>query len=451
MTDKEPEWKRSIRRRAAPPLREPVARNVSVVGYCDVAGRPDGQQLQFQTVGGHHYLYVGHPWSGGVSVIDVTSPSDPRVAAFVPTPNEHTWHIKIQVADDVLMASCEAAFYRPGNDPTQAWPGVRLFDVSEPTAPRELSHWTGSETKGYGVHRSWWNGGRYAYLSNLIAAPGAKYHWREGATRVMTILDVSDPESPRHVTDYWHPVQRGEAPEPLPGETFGVHFPLVHEDRAYVAYSDGGFGIIDVSEPEEPRLVAHVRTFPDLTDGQTHTCVPLPERGVLVVSEEPMASFGLEGPKNIRLWDISDEENPKEISTLPIPDPTDEEPYPTYYQKGERFGPHNLHENHQGMLRITDRVYNAYSNAGLRVFDIEDPAKPTEIASFVPPTPTTIVDPRPPIRFFDVIHGGVRDVCSQDVLVDPRGYVYLSGLNDGIWILEETGAARRPRSEGIEA
>jgi len=42
------------------------------------------------------------------------------------------------------------------------------------------------------------------------------------------------------------------------------------------------------------------------------------------------------------------------------------------------------------------------------------------------------------MRIFDVIHGGVRDVCSQDVLVDPRGYIYLSGLNDGIWILEET-------------
>ena len=43
------------------------------------------------------------------------------------------------------------------------------------------------------------------------------------------------------------------------------------------------------------------------------------------------------------------------------------------------------------------------------------------------------------MRIFDVVHGGVRDVCSQDVLVDPRGNVYLSGMNDGIWIVQETG------------
>lgn len=444
MAEREPDWKRSIRRRPAAPLLEPVTTNVTVVGFSDMDGRLDGQQLQFQTVGDHHYLYVGHVWSGGVSIIDVTSPSDPQVVAFIPSPNEHTWHIKVQVADNILMAACEVAFYRPGSDPVQASTGVRFFDVSDPTDPRALSHWTGSDrSTSRGVHRSWWNGGRYAYLSNMIDAPGVRYHWREGRTRVMTILDVSDPESPRHVIDFWHPVQLGEPPAPLPDETFGVHFPLVHGNRAYVAYSDGGFGIVDVSDPEDPALVSHVRTFPELTDGQTHTCVPIPDRGLLVVSEEPLANFGLEGPKNIRLWDISDESNPTEIATLPIPDPTVKEGCSSYYQKGERFGPHNLHENHQGTMQISDRVYNAYMNAGLRIFDIADPTTPTEMASFVPPTPTKIIDPRPYMRIFDVIHGGVRDVCSQDVLVDPRGYVYLSGLNDGIWILEETGSARR--------
>jgi hypothetical protein len=275
----------------------------------------------------------------------------------------------------------------------------------------------------------------------MVEAPGVRYHWREGRTRVMTILDVSDPESPRHVTDFWHPVQLGEGAPALPDETFGVHFPLVEGDRAYVAYSDGGFGIVDVTDPEHPSLLGHVRTFPDLTDGQTHTCVPLLDRGVLVVTEEPLATCGLEGPKNIRLWDITDETAPKEISTLPIPDPADEEPYESYYEKGDRFGPHNCHENHAGTRRITDRVYNAYFNAGLRVFDVADPARPKEIASFLPPTPTTRIDPRPTMRIFDVIHGGSREVSSQDCLVDPRGYVYLSGLNEGIWILRGTGPA----------
>ncbi len=438
MAEKQPEWKSWIRRRAATPLEEPVATNVDIIGFSDLGGRVDGQQLQFQTVGDHHYLYVGHPWSGGITVLDVTSPADPQVATFIPTPNEHTWHIKHQVADNILMAACELAFFKPGAEAAQAERGVRFFDVSDPASPRLLSHWRGEDPTDYGVHRSWWNGGRYAYLSNMIDAPGVSYHWRTGRTRVMTILDVSDPEGPKRVSDFWHPVQLGEDPPALPDETFGVHFPLVHGDRAYIAYSDGGFGIVDVSDPEEARLISHVRTFPELTDGQTHTCVPLPDRGILVVCEEPMANYGLEGPKNIRLWDISDESEPTAISTLPIPEPTEAEPYQSYFHKGERFGPHNMHENHQGTKQISDKVYNAYFNAGLRVFDISDPGRPVETASFVPPTPKTIVDPRPFMRIFDVVHGGVRDACSQDTLVDPRGYVYLSGLNDGIWILEES-------------
>lgn len=437
MADRLPEWRESIRRRPAPPVTEGIATNVDVIGHARMDGRLDGQQLQFQTVGDHHYLYVGHLWSGGISVLDVTSPADPRVAAFIPTSNPHTWHIKIQVADGILMAACEPAFFKPGNDASQASAGVRFFDVSDPTDPKFLSHWTGDDPRDYGVHRSWWNGGRYAYLSNMIDAPGVNYHWRTGRTRVMTILDVDDPEYPRRVSDFWHPVQLGEGIPALPDETFGVHFPLIEADRAYIAYSDGGFGIVDVSDPSAPQLVSHVRTYPELTDGQTHSCVPLIERGLLVVSEEPMTNYGMEGPKNIRLWDISDETSPKPVSVLPIPEPTDAEPYPTYAHKGERFGPHNLHENHQGAARITDRVYNAYMNAGLRVFDISDPATPRETASFLPPTPTEWVDPRPYMRIFDVIHGGTRDVCSQDVIVDPRGYIYLSGMNEGIWILRE--------------
>ena len=440
MAAMEPDWKRSIRKMAAKPVTEPVATNIDIVGFSDLGGKLDGQQLQLQRVGRHTYLYVGHPWSGGISVLDVTSPTDPAVASFIPTPNKDTWHIKIQVADNILMASCEPAFYNLDNDPTQAWKGVRFFDVSDPTAPRELSHWDESDPRGFGIHRSWWNGGRYAYLSNMIEAPGVRYHWRLDRARVMTILDVSDPQSPKRVSDFWHPVQLGEGQAPLDDETFGVHFPLVEEDRAYIAYADGGFAIVDVSDAENPTLVSHVRTFPELTDGQTHSCVPLPGRDILVVVEEPLANFGLEGPKNIRLWDISDETKPTELSTLPIPEPTEEEPYETYYQKGERFGPHNLHENHQGSKVVADKVYNAYMNAGLRVFDVSDPRNPTETASFLPPSPTRLVDPRPYMRIFDVIHSGVRDVCTQDVIVDPRGYIYLSGLNEGIWILEEADA-----------
>jgi hypothetical protein len=257
---------------------------------------------------------------------------------------------------------------------------------------------------------------------------------------VLTILDVSNPRNPEKVSDFWLPEQRGEDPQPGEGETLYVHEPVVEGDRAYVAYWDGGFAIIDVSDKTNPQLITHVRTFPEFSDGNTHTCVPLPERNLLVVAEENTANFGGEGPKKIWIYDISDEEKPEPVSQLPTPEPSSEEPYVTYLERGERFGPHCINENHVNHLRTVDKVYATYCNAGLRVFDISDAANPRETAFFVPPDPAEIVDPRPYDREFDIFHGGSRTACSQDLVVDPRGYIYISGTNDGIWIVKETSA-----------
>ncbi len=226
-------------------------------------------------------------------------------------------------------------------------------------------------------------------------------------------------------------------PPPLEGENFGVHEPVIMGDRAYVAYSDGGWAILDISNAAEPRLISHMRTYPELTDGQTHTALPIPERGLVVTTEESMAPQGLDGPKNVRIWDISDETDPKIVSVCPIPMPTAEEPYETFFHKGERFGPHTVHQNHANTLYSTDKIYGTYHNAGLRIWDISDPAHPVETASFVGPDPTEILDPRPVSRLFDIVHGGVKGFISQDLVVDQRGYIYLTGYNDGLWILKE--------------
>ncbi len=421
-----------------PVLEQPVAHNLEVVGFSDMNGKRDALQMNYQEVGGRHYLYAGHFWSGGVSILDVTDPTQPRVAGFVPTLNDATWHIKVQVAEQLMLVPAELNFFAPPDvDPTQAKSGVRIFDVSNPTEPEELAFY---EAGGIGVHRSWWNGGQYAYLSAGAAAPGIWMHGAPDLTRIMTILDVSDPRNPRKVSDFWLPEQRGEDPKPGEGETLYVHEPVVEGDRAYVAYWDGGFAILDISDKTKPQLITHVRTFPEVSDGNTHTCVPLPERNLLVVAEENTANFGGEGPKKIWIYDISDEEKPEVVSQLPTPVPSSKEPYATYLERGERFGPHCINQNHVNHLRTVDKVYATYCNAGLRIFDISDASNPREKAFFVPPDPEAIVDPRPFDREFDIFHGGSRTACTQDVLVDPRGYIYLSGTNDGIWIVKETDA-----------
>ncbi len=419
-------------------LKEPIAEGLDVVAHCDMDGRADGLQMQYVASGDRSYLYVGHFWSGGVSIIDVTDPAAPQTAGFIPTPNNDTWHIKVQAADGLLLVPSELNFFGVGVTGDDLRPGARIFDIENPTEPREIGF---AEAGGIGVHRSWWHGGQYAYLAAGIEAPGVWMHGQPDMTRVLRTVDMSDPTNPRTVSDFWLDEQRGPGNPTPEGATTYVHQPTIAGDRAYVAYWDGGFAIVDISDRAKPSLISHVRTFPALSDGNTHTCLPLLDRNLMIVVEENTANFGGEGLKNIWVYDISDEERPEAVSVFPRPKPSAREPWESYFQRGDRFGPHCIHENREGTFQSSQKVYTTYCNAGLRVWDISDAAKPRESAFFVPPDPERIVDPRPYDREFDIFHGGSRAACSQDVVVDPRGYIYVSGTNDGIWILKESDAS----------
>ena len=419
-----------------PSLDHPVMRGIEVVAHTNMEGRADGLQMQYLERNGEHYLYVGHFWSGGVSVLDVTDPGKPVVVGFIKGSNPSTWNIKVQIADGILMLPNELnIFTAVPVDPKGLISGVRLFDLADPVNPEEVSF---IPAGGIGVHRSWWNGGDYAHFSAGMKAPGVFMHGDPDTTRVVLTADVSDPRNPRVVSEFWLPEQRGETQIPV-GQTIYVHEPIVEGDRGYIAYWDGGFVILDMDDMSNPKMISHTRTFPEWSDGNTHTCLPLSDRGLLLVGEENTASYGADGgAKDIWLFDIKDEEHPRPVAKFPKPIPSSEEPWESYLERGDRFGPHCVHENYQGTFQSQTKVYSTWCNAGLRIYDISNEADPKEIAYFVPPDPEIIVDPRPYDRLFDIFHGGSRVACTQDVLVDPRGYIYITGTNDGVWILKET-------------
>ena len=392
------------------------ARNIDAVGYHDLGKKP-GFKLAIQERDERWYLYVSHFWHSGWSVLDVTDPSDPQYASFVEGP-PNTFTLQVQVADGLMIGSLQEIYIAGwgGAESTPFDEGVLLWDVAtDPAAPRLLSQW---KTGAKGTHRNFYNGGSYAHLSASI--PGLHGHGYR-------IIDVSDPTAPAEVGS-WSLPEQADPPGPN-GPHLHLHGPAhVEGDRAYLPYSGGGMVILDISDVTAPRLVSRLSVHPGLGGKYgVHTVIPLLDRGLAIVNSE-MVRDNCEGPLPIAaMVDISDEAHPFITSIFPVPRPTADEPYANYCEKGGWFGPHNQHHA-QGSPFLesrSDRVYLTYFNAGLRVFDIANPRDPVEIAHFVPADPVERLGPAP----------SKLAVSSEDVLVDRRGFVYLTDKNLGVQIL----------------
>ena len=70
-----------------PALADPVpagasGQNIEAIGYSELGGRP-GFKMSIVQSQGRWYLYVGHFWHRGWSIVDVTDPKDPKLVKFV--------------------------------------------------------------------------------------------------------------------------------------------------------------------------------------------------------------------------------------------------------------------------------------------------------------------------------------------------------------------------------
>lgn len=398
---------------------EHFARDVELVGYHDLDGKP-GFKLAMHVVGGRWYLYLGHLWHRLWSILDVTDPAHPVKLAEVPGP-PNTWTIQVQAADGKLITALEHIAPGWGAAPdTVGEEGVLVWDLGDPVQPRLLSHW---RTGGKGTHRNYYNGGRYVHLA--AAMPGFNRH-------IYVILDIADPAHPREVGRWFLPEQY-LAGGGKPDGVVALHGPAAVEgDRAYLPYGAGGMVILDVADVAAPRLVSRLDFGEALGSWLgVHTVVPLPRRGLAVVNTEAIAEDSDEPLNFAALVDISHEAKPRVLSLLPVPEPPPGAPYPNFSKRGGRFGPHNQHHaQHQSCLMDRDDlVYLTYFNAGLRIYDIRDPFLPRELGYFLPADP---VERRGLLPRTLVAQ-------SEDVLVDARGYAYLTDKNHGLHVVRYVG------------
>jgi hypothetical protein len=370
-----------------------AASGLRLLAHHDLGGFGDGMQVIRQG----DALYVGHTGTTGMgtTILDVGDPARPALVTQWRAPDRTHTH-KVQVAAGLLLVNHEKFPYRAvTSGPFSA--GLAVYRLEDPLRPDQIGFWPSG---GRGVHRVVWTGGRYAHAS---AIPD---HFRD---RIWVVLDMADPARPAEAARWWWPGQRDDERPGWPGgQRYAAHHALIAGGRAYLGYDDAGMVVLDVTDMAQPRRRGHLQWE---GGGSTHTCLPLPGRGLVVATDEQVHDGPLAPARAIRVIDISGA-SPRVIAMCPHPAGFDHLP--------GRFGAHNLHENQAGSYRSERVVFATYFSAGVRVYDLADPDHPVEVAHWIP-RPAT----------------GQPVAQVNDLFVDAAGLVWVTDrTGGGLYVLE---------------
>ncbi len=376
-----------------------------------------------------NHAFVGH--AEGVSILDVSTPRSPKAVASILAP-PGTWNIHLQTHGDLLLVVDEVNFHKHRKVIADArqyygrsvgWnsamfgkrgidysAGMRVFDISKPAQPRQIGY---MPVEGLGVHRIWYDGGRYAYASALL----------DGYTdHIFIVIDMLDPCKPAEVARWWIPGMWHHGGEtPTWTSRYALHHPLVAGNTAYCAWRDGGMTLLDIQDPLRPTLISH-HTWSPPFGGNTHSCLPLPSRGLVIALDEAMMDNCQDQLKYTWVIDVREKANPVNIATFPTPSEQD------YCALGGHFGPHNVHENRTGSFQSEDIIVCTYQNAGVRVVDIRNPFRPEEIAYFVPPRPAPENEGTGAAKLF-------HSYGSSDAFVTSEGLIFVCDFSTGLYVL----------------
>lgn len=401
------------------------------------------QTFEFRVSPDGRYAYTSH--QQGFSILDVHNPNRPTVISRVRnTRNAATGrHIVqsqyIDVSGDLLIVNQEGQTNQP--DPFVT--GIRLFDISDPTAPRQTSFFETDRQRpegeastlrargGRGVHGFWihndpYGQGKFAFL--CTSSPG--YYGN-----ILVIVDVNDPARPREVSRWWYPGQGpGQAGLRVPNQTdinqvlpkswVFAHDVTTYGDRCYLGYRDVGVVILDISNLTNLRKVGEINwTGLPLMQGNTHSIgIVVPKHGgraqtIVATDEIGSCPYGW-----LHIIDVSDESHPRRISEFKLP--LNEVANCTVPDRpGRRFSVHDVDR-----LIRRDIVHSAWEEGGFWAIDISDPAHPKSVAHYIPPvrsdSPATS-----------------RSGHADDVFVLDNGLVFGSSSDrgaGGLWIMRHT-------------
>jgi hypothetical protein len=277
----------------------------------------------------------------------------------------------------------------------------------------------------------------------------------------MQVWDLSDPAKPVHVRGFSLPGHEPGSSGPMYPDMHGPISSGPPGNRVYVAYGTNRNGVIQILDrkkllegPREPvvKNLLHPQigrlNMPEFMGA--HTTLPVygiavPEfakdgkgrtRDFVFVVNESFRNECTEEVRNlVYVLDVTDEAKPFPVANYQV-----EEASGGFCSRGGRFGAHASNE-YQHPAYAKRILFFSWFNAGVRAVDIRDPYRPAEIGYYIP-----AVTDRTTERCVKTAAGNrcKFEVQTNNVEVDPRGYVYIvDRANTGMHVLELTGAARR--------
>jgi hypothetical protein len=416
--------------------------DVQLLGRCAYASMRNPSDLTLETT--------------GTSVVDMRVPSGPVWTQTLRTPAMQRAYSALEIQKNIMVAAFKD--FGPNNtDP------LDVYDISgDCLNPTHLSTFNVAS----GNHDGWLTPDTKTYYGIPFGArPGQSSDIRVNPNRIdVHVTDLSNPAQPAHLLS-WNRLKLPAAVQARTLATRNFHDISTNDDgtRVYLALYGGnnalggddadgsgqcanGLLILDSSDialrrPDpELRYISFLswcdqQIDPDFGDGSTAaahaTEYVIHENGKEYIVSTDESGAGLNGGFNQlcrqrtfgRMIDISDEANPRVVSTFK---PDVNKPENCERIMTERINGGMLHYigfDERYKLRL---VFYAAANQGIRVVDFRDPEHPKEIAYYKAPNVATT-------------DAGENDFTRPDPRIDNDSCLIYTGWNQGgLRILELT-------------
>ena len=240
-----------------------AARNMEPVGYSAMGDRLGAFKMAIRKVNGRWYLYTGHLWHYGWSIVDVTDPKDPKLVKFIDfsppflSAGAQSVHTALPLWDrNLLFASSEASAERC----QEALNFAGLIDNADPARPRLMSLFPLPAPPPGAPYRNFCEkGGRFGphNVNQEIHLPDVEKPgnliYLTYFTAGLRVFDIKDPLMPVE-TGWFIPPQPARNVGPLPKDLVTQTEDVLVDTRGYVYVADKNWGlwITRYTGPDQP-------------------------------------------------------------------------------------------------------------------------------------------------------------------------------------------------------